>query len=164
MAYGNTARDGTGDFLHLLQDSLGRLKVNIDWTLVLYSDENLNDSDKSFTVPAGVETRFKWIWVEYTSDVGAGNRQLEIQVQDDAADVIGIVRAGAVQAASLTRYYLFAQQATELTAFRDTDLLSTIMPEWILPAGYVVRIWDNKAISAAGDDMIIQIGVETRSI
>jgi len=164
MAYGNTARDGTGDFWHLLQDNLGRLKVNVDWTPILYSDEALNDSDKSFTVPAGYETRFKWVWVEFTSDINAGNRQLEIQIQDGAADVIGIVRAGIVQAASLTRYYLFAQQVTELVAFRDTDLLSTIMPEWILPAGYIVRIWDNKAISAAGDDMIVQIGVEARAI
>jgi len=140
------------------------LKVTLCWTPGLQSDENLNDSDKSFTVPASTEWRVKWIWVEYTSDASAGNRQLAIEIQDGAADVIAQIRAGIVQAASLTRYYLFAPHVTELAAFRDTDYLSTIMPEWILPASYVIRVWDNAAIAAATDDVIIQMLVEARSV
>lgn len=164
MAYGNEARDGSSSFWHLLVDSLGRLRVNDEWHPSLSSDENLNDSDKTFSVPASTEWRVKWIWVEYTSTAAAGNRQLAIEIQDDAADVIAQVRVGLVQAASLVRYYLLAPNITELAAFRDTDYLSTIMPEWILPAAYVVRVWDKNAVAAAADDVIIQMQVEARSV
>jgi len=145
-------------------DGVNRGKVTLDLSPDLQADEAPNDSDKSFTVPADTEWIIKSIWVEYTSDGNAGNRQLEVQIQDDAADVIAQVRVGIVQAATLTRYYMLAPHVTELAAFRDTDYLSTIMPEWILPAGYVVRVWDNKAISAAGDDMICQVMILSRAV
>lgn len=155
----------SGDnFERWASDGVNRGKVSLDWTPDLQADEAANDSDKTFTVPADTEWIVKWVWVEYTSDANAGNRQLEIQIQDDAADVIAQVRTGIVQAASLTRYYMLAPQVTELAAFRDTTYLSTIMPEWILPAGYVVRVWDNKAISAAGDDVVIQLMVLSRTV
>lgn len=165
MAYGNTAKEGTGDFYHLVVDANeGMLLVNLGWTPDLQSDENLNDSDKSFTVPASTEWRVKWIYVELTTTATAGNRQMEIQIQDDAADVIARLVCGDVQAASLTRYYLFAPNVAELTAERDTDKFSTLMPEWILPASYVVRVWDNAAVDAAADDLIIQMQVLARSV
>ena len=145
-------------------DGVNRGKVTLDLSPDLQADEAPNDSDKSFTVPADTEWIIKSIWVEYTSDGNAGNRQLAIEIQDDAADVIAQVRVGIVQAATLTRYYMLAPHVTELAAFRDTDYLSTIMPEWILPAGYVVRVWDNKAISAAGDDMICQVMILSRAV
>ena len=145
-------------------DGVNRGKVTLDLSPDLQADEAPNDSDKSFTVPADTEWIIKSIWIEYTSDGNAGNRQLEVQIQDDAADVIAQVRVGIVQAATLTRYYMLAPHVTELAAFRDTDYLSTIMPEWILPAGYVVRVWDNKAISAAGDDMICQVMILSRAV
>ena len=163
--YDAAARDlDDGDAGAIALDDLARVLVSLGWSPSLQADEAAGDSDKSFTVPANTEWRVKWIWVEYTSDGNAGNRQLEVQIQDGAADVIGEVKVGIVQAASLVRYYILAPHVTELTAFRDTDYLSTIMPEWILPAGYIVRVWDNAAISAAGDDVIIQMQVEARTV
>lgn len=164
MAYGNTAKDGTGDFWHQLQDANGVLYMRPFGYPELQVDEAANDSDKTITVPAGEEWVVKWIWVELVSDGNAGNRNMEIQIQDDAADVIARIATGIVQAANLTRYYLFAPNVTELAAFRDTDKLSTIMPEWVLPTGYIIRVWDNKAISAAGDDMVVQAQVWVREI
>jgi hypothetical protein len=117
-----------------------------------------------FTVPAATEWTVQWIWVELTTTAVVGNRQLEIQILDDAADTIAQVRVGAVQAASLTRYYMLAPHITELTAFRDTDYLSTIMPEWILPAGYQIQVYDNAAVDAAADDMIVQCMVLSRTV
>ena len=145
-------------------DGENRALVSLDWVPDLQDDEAANDSDKSITVPAGYEWRIKWIWVELASTAVVGNRNMEIQIQDAAADVIARVVAGIVQAASLTRHYLFAPYVTELAAFRDTNYLSTIMPEWVLPAGYVVRVWDNKAIDAAADDMVVQMMVEQRTV
>jgi hypothetical protein len=159
----NTAKDGSGETYWLLGDDNAVLFIRSAWEPDLQADEAANDSSKTFTVPADTRWRVKWIWIEYTSTAVAGNRQLEIQIQDDGADVIAELVAGAAQAASLTRYYLFAPNVTELTAFRDTDHLSTIMPEWILPTGYVVQVWDNAAVDAAADDMIVQMMVEALS-
>ena len=153
-----------GDVGSFLIDTLGRLKINSDWSPSLQAEESANDSDKEFNVPDSTEWRVKWIWVEYTADANAGNRQLEIQIQDDADDVIAQVRAGQTVAATQVRYFLFAPHCADLTAYRDTDYLMTPMPEWILSAGYDVRIWDNAAISAAGDDMNVQMMVEARSV
>jgi len=163
--YDSTPRDlDDGDVGAVALDADARVMVNLGWTPSLQSDEAANDSDKTFTVPASTEWRVKSLWVEYTSDANAGNRQLAVEIQDGAADVIAQVRTGIIQAESLTRYYLFAPNVTELAAFRDTDYLSTIMPEWILPAGYVVRVWDKAAIAAATDDVVIQLMVEARTV
>jgi len=164
MSGTNTIAAGGGTMKWLLADVPGNLYIRPFGYPDLQVDEGLNDSDKTITVPAGEEWVVKWIWVELVSDANAGNRNIEIQIQDDAADVIARIAAGIVQAASVTRYYLFAPNVTELTTFRDTDKLSIIMPEWILPAGYVIRIWDNKAIAAGTDDMIVQCMTWVREI
>jgi len=140
--------------------------ITDDWRVSLLSDEAADDSDKSFTVPASTEYQILWIWVEYTSTATAGNRQLVIEVQESAPDVIGqLARAGAVQAASLTRYYQFGPGLADLVGFRDTNYLTTpIPPTTILRAGDILRIYDNKAIAAAADDMIVQIQIASRAV
>ena len=148
-----------------LKDSLGRTVVTDAWSLVLRSDETADDSDKTFTVGANTEEQVLWIWVELTSDATVGDRQIVVELQDSAADVIGQWRAGAVQAASLTRYYCFAPSNADLMAFRDTDYLMTpIAPTIILPSGYIVRVYDNNAVAAAADDMVLQMMVARRSV
>ena len=135
------------------------------WSPLLVSDETADDSDKSFTVPANYMYQVLWIWVELTSDATVGNRQMTIELQDDAADVIGRWKAGAVQAASLTRNYCFAPSNADLTAFRDTTFLMTpIPPTIVLPASYVVRVYDSAAVAAAADDMVVQMMVARRAV
>ena len=120
--YGNTAKDGTGDFWHALQDANGVIYIRPFGSPDLQVEETANDSDKTITVPAGEEWVVEWLWAELTTDATVGNRQLEVQILDDAADVIGEVATGIVQAASLTRYYLFAPNVTELAAFSPKTL------------------------------------------
>lgn len=130
------------------------------WDIQTIADEVLNDSDKVIAVPADEEYQILWIWVELTTDANAGNRQLQIDFRDVGLDVVGQVRPGIVQAASLTRYYMFAPALADLAAFRDTDYLMTPLPPTVfLPTAYSVRIFDNNAVSAAGDDMIVQMQV-----
>ena len=163
MSGGNTVKDGTGTFYWLLVDDLGRLRINDEWAPSLQSDEGLNDSDKTFVVAASYEWKIQWIWVEFTSTAAGGNRQLVVEIQDAATDVIFQMRAGIVQADTITRYYLFAPMGAEITTFRDTDFLYVPMPPAIhLPASYIVRVYDSKAIDAAADDMIVQMMVQER--
>lgn len=163
MAYGNTSKDGSGNFYHMLQNAAG-IQIMRSWTPSLQADEGANDSDKTFTVPASTEWLVKWIYVELITTGTAGTRQMEIQIQDDSNDVIARLVCGDTQIESLTRYYLFAPNVAELTAERDADKFSTLMPEWLLPAGYIIRVFDNDARDAAADDMVVQCMVGTRSV
>jgi len=100
-----------------------------------------------------------------TTSATVGNRQLAVQFLDSASDVIGGIVVGAVQAESTTRNYIIGVGLPDLTAFRDTDFLMTPLPENLrLPAGYQVRIYDNKAIDAAADNMIVQMLVLEKSL
>ncbi len=125
----------------------------------LQADEGANDSDKTFTVPAERIWVISSIWVELVSTATAGNRQMALEIQDASNDVVAEIRAGAVQAASLTRKYLFSVTAVDLIGFRDTDWLSTPLPYLLLPAGFQVRVFDNNAVDAAADDMVVQMMV-----
>lgn len=163
MSSGNTQKDGSGDSYWLLQDAVGRLIVGSQFTTALQLDSTADDSDKTFTVPAGYEWIIKTIHVTYLSTGTAGNRQIAIRYLDDAANIIYMQRAGAVQAAGLTRYYQFAPFVSDLTSFRDTDYLSTPIPnDLVLPAGYQVRVYDKAAIAAAADDMTVAMVVLSR--
>ena len=124
---------------------------------VLKVDEADNDSDKTFTVPSATVWEILSIHVELVTTAGAGDRLIEVQMQDSSGDIIAQTVAGAVQAASVTRSYMFAPDAVDLTSFRDTVLMSNRIPKFILPAGFKVRIFDNNAVAASADDMVLQM-------
>lgn len=126
----------------------------------VYSDTTTNDSDKTITIPNNEIWDLHHIWVELTSNGTAGNRQLEIQLQDNNSNVLGRWQASIVQAASLTRYYSFAGSNPDLLSFRDTSFLQSPIPAPLhLPSGFKIRIWDNKAVAptGTGENMIIRI-------
>jgi len=134
------------------------------YTPSLQSDTSADDSDKTFTVPAATIWQVLSLYVAYTSTADVGNRQLVVEVQDGSSNVIGQIRAGVVQAASLTYSYMFAPGLADLTSVRDTTFIMTPLPaSWVLPAGYVLRIYDSKAIAAAADDMILRLLIAARA-
>lgn len=140
--------------------SASPLFVSDRWAVKLVNSETANDSDKHFTVLAGQMYQVLWVWVEYASSAAAGTRQLVLEIQDAAADVVAQFRVGVTQAASLTYYYMFGPSLADLTAVRDTDYVMTpIPPTLILPEGYRVRVYDNNNIAVAADDMVVQMGV-----
>ena len=136
------------------------------WRLYYNSDELANDSDKSFIIPDHTEWQILWIWVELATTATVGNRQLEVRIQDSTGDLIGILAvASVVQAASLTRNYLFAPGVADLLGFRDTDYLTTPIPvTTFLDMTQVLRVFDNNAVDAAADDMQVHIQFAARSV
>lgn len=127
------------------------------WLGALESDTTANDSDKSFTVPAGYEAYCMSVRVELTTTATVGNRQITLLFTTGGGTTILAVKAGTTQAASLTRYYNFAIGMPDLFGFRDTSTLMTPLPGVRLPAGYILRVYDSAAIDAAQDDMNVQI-------
>lgn len=158
----SVGQDDNLDLHILLTDILGRLRINDEWSTYLVIEDEDEDSDKSFVVTVDYEWILQSIYVDYTSSADAGNRQLTVEIQDTTPDVVAVIKTGIVQAASLQRYYQFAPQLPDLTAFRDTSYLSTPLPDIILDEGYTVRVYDSAAIAAAADDMLVYIIVKRR--
>ena len=133
------------------------------WRPNLLADEVINDSDKTLTVPANTEWEILSIWVELISTAVVGNRQITVQMLDGAGDIIGSFNAGAVQAAGITRNYMFAPGLELMVAFVGI-YLSFPLPPMFLPAGFAVRIYDSAAIDPAADDMVVQMIYASRTV
>lgn len=109
-------------------------------------------------VPAGKIWQILSIYVDLVTTATVGDRLLEVLLRDNLGNNVGMIRAGVVQAASLTRRYMLAPGLADLTAFRDTSFLTTpIPPTWIIPAAFSLLIQDNNAIDAAADDFTVRV-------
>jgi len=127
-------------------------------------------ADKIFTVPTNRYYRIVSMVATLVSFGTVGNRVLQLTINGDTT-IAGMdtepfvdIRAGAVQAASLTRYYTFAPNVARLTAFADTDFMSIPIPDMELPPGSVIRVFDNAGVgdTAAPDDLELHIMFEAR--
>ncbi len=127
------------------------------WRISTTEDITPDDSDKIFTVPASTEWQILWLWVEYSSTATSGSRQMEIQFQSSASNVIAQWQPGITQNENLTYKYLFGTGVPDLEAVRDTNFVMTpLLGASFLSAGQKIRIWDNNAVDASADDMIVR--------
>lgn len=126
-------------------------------TLIVTSDTNLNDSNKTFTVPNNYVYEVLYCGVELTTSATVGNRQMVILITDDQDNQIIEFPAGAVQAASTTRYYNFCQGGSRETSFTNSTLNVPICDELVVPEDYKIVIKDDAAIDAAADDMVVKL-------
>lgn len=130
--------------------------------VIQQSDATLNDSDKTLIVPAGKQWLVFNVYAKLVSTATVGNRQLDVLITDGSDNEMAKFVAGAGQAASLTRTYVFAPGHPQETAFTNGLMLRTLAGYLILPAGYKVRVFDSAAIDAAADDMTVRMLVEER--
>ena len=156
MSFGNTVKDGSGNAYWLLVDSGGRLIVSQGHTIDSIVSE-VDGSDKTYTVPVGIELHIQSIYVTLVTSATVGDRQVELEIKDTEDNIIFKALAGVVQAASLTRTYLFAPNVADMAAFVDTTHISNLIPALQLAAGYVVRVYDNNVVSAVSDDLTMVI-------
>lgn len=131
--------------------------------IVQQADATLNDSDKTLTVPAGKQWGLRSVYAKLISTATVGNRQLDVLVTDASDNIVAKFVAGAVQAASLTREYIFAPQHPQETGFTGQVMLRALAGDLVLPAGYKVRIFDSAAIDAAADDLTVRLLTEEMS-
>ena len=125
--------------------------------LTLLPDTLPNDSDKTFIVPAGAEWHVISASILMVTDATVGNRLMTMLITD-ASDVTVIQYvAGAVQAASLTRTYLFAPAHPNETAFTNLVMLRSLSDQLMIPAGFKIRIFDSAAVAVATDDMTVRL-------
>lgn len=116
-------------------------------------DAALNDSSKSWTVPDGEIWTIDHVYAILTSTATAGNRQMVIKITD-GTNQVGIVSAGAVQAATNTYAYdFFVGAPTEGTVVNNS--LKVSMPLLTLLPGYVITVEDDAEVAAAADDLTV---------
>jgi hypothetical protein len=127
--------------------------------VVEVADVTANDSDKTQTVAAGQYWTLKSISVKLISTATVGNRQVRIEI-GDGTNLLWFKNFGAVQAASLTRYYHAAPDLPNDADFDSDDRIRIEMEEHVLPAAFTVRVYDSAAVDAADDDMSVWIVVD----
>ena len=119
----------------------------------LVNDAALNDSDKTFTVPASTIWEPLFISIQLISTATVGNRKMRMEIGDGAA-LWWFKEWTPLQAASLTRTYFAAPSLPDDAAF-DANGRARILyePRFALPAAWTIRFFDVNAIAAAADDM-----------
>jgi len=131
-------------------------------------DETANDSDKTWTVPAGRKWDLKSIEVGILADATVGNRLLEWSISNALGNVIAIgINSGAIAAAAYGGMFICNSTNVAAAPVRRSLVnpannngvfqYDTLPSPCILPAGYVIRVWDLGAVSVAGDDMTVAI-------
>lgn len=131
-----------------------------DASVLLEVEETVNDSDKLFTVPTGRKWKILSIWIEFVTTGTVGNRYLTIQLRDTADDVIYEVQSAAIaESGSEMLILLPGLYQADLSGATNRDILPLPNP-CILEAGFDIHIYDNAAVDATADDMIIQMLVQ----
>jgi hypothetical protein len=78
-------------------------------------------------------------------------------IYDSTDTIVADYHAGAVQAASLTRHYVYGRGVFRETAFVDTEIHTPFPFGTVLLPGWYVDILDNAAVDAAADDMTVNV-------
>ena len=126
-------------------------------TQIAVFDDAANDSDKSYVVPAGRQWFVDWIHIILTTTATVGNRQIGIQVLDESSNIMYDLHAGAVVAESLTRHIMALPGVPRETAFVAAQLQMGLPRRMQLLPGWTLRVYDNAAVDAAADDMVVSL-------
>lgn len=124
--------------------------------VLLTSDVALNDSDKTFTVPATEQWRLDSIGVNFAATATVGNRRVAVLVLTAADAQVAGVAAGVDQAASATYDYTFANDLPRDSAAVQNNV-AVPLPRMVVPGGYKITVKDLAAVDAAADDMKVYI-------
>ena len=125
---------------------------NIDFDI----DITVDNSAKTFTVPATEIWQIVAIYVSLATTATAGNRILSVDISNPTPTVILRLPMNGTQAASLSNYIVWLSGLP--AAAISNNLIRADMPAFLfVPCGYTIKIWDRSAIDATHDDMIVAI-------
>lgn len=124
-------------------------------------DVTANDSDKSFTVPAGKVWSLKSVHADITATATVGNRVLTMLSTDGTNTVCFYAKTAAVTATQVGALRIGIGETITTTASQVPTLagatpnVAFMVPiaETILLAGYTVRVYDATGVDAAADDL-----------
>lgn len=139
-----------------------QMKVEPGGTYQWTRDATANDSDKTFTVPAGKKWLLLDIVAEITATATVGNRSLRVDVGNGVAVLWVAVATGSIAATQVGTMYCEQGFGAANTSIRlGPSVTSTSvsasqnMPPMMLLPGYTIRVLDRNAVDAAADDLIV---------
>lgn len=135
--------------------------VRLNETPIQLSDVAVG-SDKQFTVPADEEWEISSILASATATATVGNRQFGVEIIDGSANVTARVINSANLAASGNLDVTFAPGLNDVTTAVKSTVHSSFPASLVLPAGYVIRVFDVNGIDAAGDTVIARVIVKKK--
>lgn len=131
-------------------------------------DAAANDSNKSFTVPAGKVWLLKMVYAVLVNTATVGNRVLVVDIYNSTPTwVFGTPRAtstagqyctllcgDAVGEVSTTATYV---PWAEGGSGANVSTLYSFPTTFILTAGMIIKVWDGAAVDAAADDLTVNL-------
>ena len=124
---------------------------------LLVKDETLNNSDKTFTVPAGKVWDIHWIQARLEATATVGNRILFIMILDAAGAEVHRLQAGVAQTANQSIFHTFSAGYPRETTLSATVLTGPLPQPLSLPAGFQLHIFDGQVIDPTADDLKVYI-------
>jgi hypothetical protein len=126
-------------------------------------DAAANNSDKTFTVPAGKIWDIQAILTQLNTTATVGNRYLVVTISNGTALVWTALPTAAIAASKVAVTEVSCGSIGTLTTARPSLITGTAAdisvseggPRMILPAGFVIRAYDPSAIDPAADDLIV---------
>jgi hypothetical protein len=122
-------------------------------------DATLNNSNKTFTVPDDKIWGLHGALLEFTTTATVGSRRLVFSISNLTPAVVweGTITS-AIVASTTTRMKIAAGLSAEAGEIDVNVLLVRSIPSpCLLPAGYVIRVWDSLAIDPAADDLTVNL-------
>lgn len=132
-------------------------------------DATANDNDKTIlTVAANKIAKILEIYVQYTASADVGNRSPLLTVSDGANIIRTVGLGAALTATQVAVMTLSSNQAVVVTSRKQLGSTgginagwSDVIPnEYILPEGYIIRIYDAAAVTANDDIVFIAHYIE----
>lgn len=125
-----------------------------------FHDGTADNSAKSWVVPDNEMWQVVWAHVILVTTATVGDRELSLDVYDENSEFLIDCFPPVVQAASLTRHYVFQQGIFRETAFAADSIQVPIPHDLYLLPGYTLKIWDRNAVDAAADDIDVSFQVK----
>lgn len=126
--------------------------------IVQIIDVEINDSDKTITVPSGKQWKLLFGTFLFATTVVVGDRQIIVRFMD-SSNILYEIRALNVQIASTTERYNLGQFSDVSEAVTSRHLLP-IPVNVILPEDFQIRIFDVNGVDITADDLTIGLVVE----
>ena len=136
--------------------------VHVKDDIVVFEDVVINDSDKSFVVPAGEEWEVLYVQAQLITTADAGTRQMVVEVLGPGAELLGRYSAGATQGISLTERYQWGANLSDQSTPIGLELTVSMPSNLRLGPGFTLTIKDLAAIQPAADDMEVRFAVARR--
>ena len=136
--------------------------VHVKDDIVVFEDVVINDSDKSFVVPAGEEWEILYVQAQLITTADAGTRQMVLEILGAGAELLGRYSAGATQGISLTERYQWGANLSDQSTPIGLELTVSMPSNLRLGPGFTLTIRDLAAIQPAADDMEVRFAVARR--